>query len=306
MVTDAGFPIARAQPKVKGISVAHDLEWSFPEFFGSIEIAKKFIEGQLAALRELKPDIVFHGMRAPASPAARNARDPHHQLPTRPVTSGKWLAWLTGGMTVKKAPIFHQHNLGAAAAACGWPVKDAISLFDMNMVDLNLVNDHPAFHADYAHRLPKNIVITGPVFAPKDFLFDAIKALRLHKEDDWKAVVLPSPSICAIEKVQEVADRDPRLLVAQRFIPALAANALVDVAAIHGGQGTVQTALAAGKPTVGVALQIEQQTNLGNVMDAGAGIRIQRQHWKAKNIRNAVRTVLDNPSCMAKAEGHDE
>ncbi|RYP51300.1 hypothetical protein DL769_010829 [Monosporascus sp. CRB-8-3] len=52
MITDAGFPIARAQPKVKGVSVAHDLEWSFPEFFGSVEIPKKFIEGQLAALRE--------------------------------------------------------------------------------------------------------------------------------------------------------------------------------------------------------------------------------------------------------------
>ncbi|RYP42336.1 hypothetical protein DL767_000258 [Monosporascus sp. MG133] len=71
MITDAGFLIARAQPEVKGVSVAHDLEWSFPEFFGSVEIAKKFIEGQLAALRELKPDIVFHGMWAPASLAAR-------------------------------------------------------------------------------------------------------------------------------------------------------------------------------------------------------------------------------------------
>ncbi|RYP51301.1 hypothetical protein DL769_010830 [Monosporascus sp. CRB-8-3] len=217
------------------------------------------------------------------------------------------LAWLTGGMTVKKTPIFHQHNLGAAAAACGRPVKDTISLFDMNMTDLNLVNYHPVFHADHAHRRPKNIVLTGLVFAPsvgdfdkdiiaymtsgprhsilatmgssgtEDFLFEAIKAFRLHKEDDWKAVVLAAPSICAVEKAQEVAARDPRLLVTQRFIPALTANALVDVAVIHGGQGTVQTVLAA------------------------AGIRIQRQHWKPKNIRNAVRTVLDNPGYVAKA-----
>ncbi|RYO93822.1 hypothetical protein DL766_005092 [Monosporascus sp. MC13-8B] len=356
MITDAGFTIARAQPKVKGVSVAHDLEWSFPEFFGSVEIAKKFIEGQLAALRELKPDIVFHGMWAPASLAARMLgirsisflpvplhpssfahgliRDLPDMIPvvtSLPRPARQWLAWLTGGLMIKKAPIFHQHNLGAAAAACGWPVKDTISLFDMNMADLNLVNDHPVFHADYAHRLPKNIVITGPVFAPsvgdldkdiiahmtsgpgpsilvtmgssgtEDFLFEAIKALRLHKEDDWKAVVLASPSICAIENAQEIAARDPRLLVTQCFIPALAANALADVAVIHGGQGTVQTAIAAGKPIVGVALQIEQQTNLDNVMDAGAGIRIQRQHWKAKNIRNAVRAVLENPSYMAKA-----
>ena len=253
MITEAGFPIAAAQPRVKGISVAHDLEWSFPEFFGSEEIARRFIEGQLAALRDLRPDVVFHGMWAPASLAARMLgirtinflpvplhpgsfahgliRDLPDMIPvvTRlPRAMRKWLAWLASGAMVKKAPIFWQHNLGAAAAACGWPVKGPLSLFDMNMADLNLVNDHPVFHADYAHRLPKNIVITGPLFAAnageldadivahmksgpgpailvtmgssgtEEFLFEAIKAFRLNKADDWKAVILASPSICPI------------------------------------------------------------------------------------------------------------
>ncbi|EMR62805.1 putative glycosyl transferase protein [Eutypa lata UCREL1] len=356
MITDAGFPIAAAQPRVKGISVAHDLGWSFPEFFGSAEIARGFIEGQLAAFRELQPDVVFHGMWAPASLAARMLgirtinflpvplhpgafchgliRDLPDMIPvvTRlPRPARRWLACLASGVMVKKAPIFWQHNLGEAAAQCGWSNKGPISLFDMNMADLNLVNDHPIFHADYANRLPKNIVITGPLFATnggeldkdivdhmtkgpgpsilvtmgssgtEEFLFEAIKAFRLSKEDNWKAVVLASPSICSVEKAQEVAAGDPRLLVTQRFIPATAASALADVAVIHGGQGTVQTAVAAGKPIVGVALQIEQQTNLDNVMDAGAGIRIQRQFWKARTIHNAVRAVLDDPSYAAKA-----
>lgn len=361
MITEAGFPIAAAQPRVKGISVAHDLEWSFPEFFGSEEIARRFIEGQLAALRDLRPDVVFHGMWAPASLAARMLgirtinflpvplhpgsfahgliRDLPDMIPvvTRlPRGMRKWLAWLASGAMVKKAPIFWQHNLGAAAAACGWPVKGPLSLFDMNMADLNLVNDHPVFHADYAHRLPKNIVITGPLFAAnageldadivahmksgpgpailvtmgssgtEEFLFEAIKAFRLNKADDWKAVILASPSICPIEKAREAAAGDPRLLVTQRFIPAPAANALADLVVIHGGQGTVQTAVAAGKPIVGVALQIEQQTNLDNVMDAGAGIRIQRQFWKARAIRNAARAVLDDPTYTAKARALGE
>jgi hypothetical protein len=70
-ITNAGFNIIPAQPRVKGVSVAHDLGWDWPEFFGSEEIAKSFIDGQLAAFRVLKPDIVFHGMWAPASIAAR-------------------------------------------------------------------------------------------------------------------------------------------------------------------------------------------------------------------------------------------
>ncbi|KAF2117956.1 glycosyl transferas-like protein [Lophiotrema nucula] len=354
-ITDAGFSIVPAQPRVKGISVAHDLGWDFPEFFGSEEIAKGFIEGQLAAFRELKPDVVFHGMWAPASIAARLLgiktinflpcplhpgafgngliRDLPDMMPlfTRlPRSIRRKLAWFASGAMLK-APIFNQKRLGAAASACGWPNKGPISLFDMNMADLNIVNDHPIFHADYLDRVPKNIVCTGPLYAhsdkpldpelvkhmtkgpgpgilvtmgssgTEDFLFEAIKALRHAPDDQWNAVVLASPSVCAIADAQNAAGNDPRILITDKFIPALAASELADVVVIHGGQGTVQTAVAAGTPVVGVALQIEQQTNLDNVMNAGAGIRVQRFAWNAKTINNAIKTVLKDPSYTARA-----
>ena len=250
-ITNAGFNIVPAQPRVKGISVAHDLGWDWPEFFGSEEIAKSFIDGQLAAFRLLKPDIVFHGMWAPASIAARLlgirtvnflpvplhpsafahglVRDLPDMMPfftrlPRPMRQN--IAWWASGLMIK-APIFHQRRLGAAAAACGWPIKGPISLFDMNMADLNLVNDHPVFHQEYLHRLPENIVLTGPLYAAsneeldediathlkggsgasilvtmgssgtEEFLFEAIRALRLDRSDDWSAVVLASKSICS-------------------------------------------------------------------------------------------------------------
>jgi UDP:flavonoid glycosyltransferase YjiC (YdhE family) len=354
-ITDAGFNIVPAQPRVKGISVAHDLGWDWPEFFGSEEIAKSFIDGQLAAFRELQPDIVFHGMWAPASIAARLlgirtinflpvplhpgafahglVRDLPDLMPLftrlpRPVRQR--MAWWASGLMIK-APIFNQKRLGAAAAASGWPIAGPISLFDMNMADLNLVNDHPIFHQEYLHRLPKNIVLTGPLYArndskldddisahltkgpgpsilvtmgssgTEDFLFEAIKALRMNPEDNWNAVILASKSICDVDKANFIAGGDPRLLVTDRFIPALAANALADLIVTHGGQGTVQCALAAGKPIVGVALQVEQQTNLDNAMNAGAGIRVQKQSWRAKNIRSTVLSVLNDPSYAAKA-----
>ncbi|KAF2272735.1 glycosyl transferas-like protein [Westerdykella ornata] len=355
LITNAGFPIVPAQPRVKGISVAHDLGWDFPEFFGSEELARTFIVGQLAAFKELQPDVVLHGMWAPASIAARlmgirtinflpvplhprsfgeglirDLPDPIPLFTRLPRPLRTRLAWM-GSELMLNAPIFRQHRLGAAAASCGWPIKGPISLFDMNMADLNLVNDHPIFHQDYADQLPENIVITGPLYnqtdakldpeiaahmtqgpgpailvamgssGTEDWIFEAIKAFKMYKDDYWNVVVLASPSICAIEDARAVAGGDPRILVTDKFIPAPAANALADVIVIHGGQGTVQTALAAGKPVVGVALQIEQQTNLDNVMNAGAGIRIQRQNWKAKNIRNAVNTILRDPSYRLKA-----
>jgi UDP:flavonoid glycosyltransferase YjiC (YdhE family) len=36
-------------------------------------------------------------------------------------------------------------------------------------------------------------------------------------------------------------------------------------------------------------------------MNAKAGIRVQKQFWKVKNIRNTVVTVLKNPSYAARA-----
>lgn len=70
----------------------------------------------------------------------------------------------------------------------------------------------------------------------------------------------------------------------------------------HGGQGTVQTTLAAGTPLVGIGLQLEQQINLDHAMDAGAAIRIQRQRWRAPVIRRAVRAVLAEPAYRRHAE----
>ncbi|KAH9876036.1 hypothetical protein J1614_003914 [Plenodomus biglobosus] len=354
-IRDAGFNIVPAQPRVKGISVAHDLGWDWPEFFGSEEIAKTFIDGQLAAFKELNPDIVFHGMWAPASIAARLlgirtinflpvplhasafahglVRDLPDLIPLftrlpRPIRQR--IAWWASGLMIK-APIFQQKRLGAAAAAAGWPITGPISLFDMNMADLNIVNDHPIFHQEYLHRIPKNIVLTGPLYASSDskldndiathltkgpgpsilvtmgssgteeFLFEAIKALKMNPHDKWNAVVLASKSICDIKKANAVAGGDSRLLVIDRFIPAPAANSLADLIVTHGGQGTVQCALAAGKPIVGVALQVEQQTNLDNAMNAGAGVRIQKQFWKAKNIRSTILSVLQDPTYAAKA-----
>ena len=71
MIEQAGFPIVACQPRVKGNSIAEDLQWEFPHLVGSAELARSFIEGQLAIQRELRPDVVLHGMWPFANLAAR-------------------------------------------------------------------------------------------------------------------------------------------------------------------------------------------------------------------------------------------
>jgi UDP:flavonoid glycosyltransferase YjiC (YdhE family) len=68
---------------------------------------------------------------------------------------------------------------------------------------------------------------------------------------------------------------------------------MADVVVSHGGQGTVQTALACGTPIVGVAMQLAQQVNLDNVAAKGAGIRISSHRWTASTVQQAVRTILE-------------
>jgi UDP:flavonoid glycosyltransferase YjiC (YdhE family) len=79
-------------------------------------------------------------------------------------------------------------------------------------------------------------------------------------------------------------------------------NTMADIVVCHGGQGTVQTALASGTPIVGVAMQMEQQMNLDHVAATGAGIRIPITRWTASNIQKAVREVTQAPSYRERAQ----
>ncbi|MGH6655874.1 MAG: glycosyltransferase, partial [Actinocrinis sp.] len=75
----------------------------------------------------------------------------------------------------------------------------------------------------------------------------------------------------------------------------------VDVVVCHGGQGTVQSALAGAVPLVGFALQTEQRMNLDRAVELGAGIRIPAQHWHGPVIGDAIRAILRDGGYRAGA-----
>ncbi len=66
---------------------------------------------------------------------------------------------------------------------------------------------------------------------------------------------------------------------------------MADVAVIHGGQGTVQTACWAGTPAVGVAFQFEQQANLDMLARAGMGVRIPLKEFSGELVLAEVERV---------------
>jgi UDP:flavonoid glycosyltransferase YjiC (YdhE family) len=231
-----------------------------------------------------------------------------------------------------RAPGFRQRNIRQAAQACGWSGPSRKNLFDMLRADLTIVLDLEDFYEE--ETLPPDFRVVGPLFATadgaaevdpailrlfdpsdekpkvlctmgssgyKEHLLEAVRALTSGNATGWNSVILASSAICTIEEAKAHAGADSNSYITDAFVPALSVNELADVVVSHGGQGTVQTALACGTPIVGVAMQLEQQVNLDNVGAKGAGIRIPSHRWTASNIQAAVRNILEDRSYRENA-----
>lgn len=219
---------------------------------------------------------------------------------------------------------FRQPTLARAGRELGWTKRPA-TLFGQLDADLQLVNDLPSYYA--GQEIGPRTEIAGPLysrsgdapvpadiaahFAPDDrprvfvsmgssgekpFLLAAIEGVgRL----DCRAVVVVLPHVASLPEARaalEASEGPADVLFTDAFVPARSVNALADVAVIHGGQGTVQTAVQAGTPVVGVGMQWEQAGNLDRLVAGGSAIRIPRQAWAADAVESALRTVTTDPS----------
>lgn len=68
-----------------------------------------------------------------------------------------------------------------------------------------------------------------------------------------------------------------------------------------GGIGTVMTAALAGKPVVGVGMQMEQVANLACLERLGFAIRVPKSKDPSRHIQAAIRTLLNDQQAKAKA-----
>lgn len=227
----------------------------------------------------------------------------------------------------QKAPILQQRNIRNAARECGWAGGELRDLFDLMKPDLTVVNDLPEFYSGL--KIPSDYSITGPLYSQpepgerageeierifrknggktkvfctmgssgsRESLLEAVKAIASLPEERFCAVVLVPKAVCPMEEAARIAAGRANLYLTDRFVPAKHVSAMADLVVSHGGQGTVQTAMAGGVPIVGVAMQPEQQINLDHVVQSGAAIRIPAARWNERNIRSAVLRVTGDPA----------
>jgi UDP:flavonoid glycosyltransferase YjiC (YdhE family) len=89
----------------------------------------------------------------------------------------------------------------------------------------------------------------------------------------------------------------------KKFVPAEIVNKRVDLAVLHGGQGTFYTAAYSGRPVIGIPMQPEQQYNIDILVRSGSAIRLSKRHFGEDALLRAVEAILANyESYRARAE----
>lgn len=78
--------------------------------------------------------------------------------------------------------------------------------------------------------------------------------------------------------------------------PAHLVNPLADIAITHGGAGTVQTAIHAGTPLVGIPMHLEQTGNLSLVTRQGAGLMLSKWDLNRRSLGRALERLLTDAS----------
>jgi UDP:flavonoid glycosyltransferase YjiC (YdhE family) len=100
-------------------------------------------------------------------------------------------------------------------------------------------------------------------------------------------IVCATTSILDPSELGENTDR----FYACNFLPAHLVNEMADIAVLHGGQGTIQTAAWAGTPVVGIGFQAEQQANIDGLVRLGMAVRIPIYAVSPKRILKAIQTA---------------
>lgn len=203
------------------------------------------------------------------------------------------------------------------------------STLDMMAGDLTLVMDAPEIlgippedleryeprHPKFFHRKPK-YRYGGPCFAklpgevpdrvhahfdtsrPKLYCAMGVSGspevlcsvIDIIKDLDLQALVVTTTILD-----KELGTISDRVMVVQH-VPAHLVNPLADVAITHGGAGTVQTAIHAGTPLVGVPMHGEQAGNISLVERQGAGIMMSRKALSRHRLAVAIERITTDKS----------
>ncbi len=198
-------------------------------------------------------------------------------------------------------------------------VRGFDSIFEFWRGDINLVAEPAEFSGD---KLPPNHFFIGPLIPHDEFpIPPELVAIPRDKPLIYFAMGSSgTPKIVAnilqsfegkpyrvIAPIKFQLDRlagakIPINVIVTDWLPALRVNRMADLSLIHGGIGTVMTAALAGKPVVGVGMQVEQVANLACLVRKGFAIRVAKSKDPSRKVQDAIRLLLQDQDAKRKAE----
>ncbi len=337
LIVEEGFPLQRMKPRLTQEKIEHiarvDRGERFAPAFSASEMIER-IEAEVAYLKDVRPVAVITGsyLTIPVSCQILN-------IPLVWVIQSTWLRpfFATGaGMTDKIIPkllkrladlmILGFINLWIRygflnpvnRAARHFGVHEYDSIFDFWRGNITLVAEPDEFSGI---KLPLDHYYTGPLIARQDFpIPDEVKniprdrpliyfAMGSSGTPEIVAKILESfegKPYAVIAPIKFLLDQLPKVkipsnVIVTNWLPALKVNQLADLSLIHGGIGTVMTAAYAGKPVVGVGMQMEQVANLACLVRKGFAIRV-RKSANPRAVQKAIQVLLHNSEAKRKAE----
>jgi UDP:flavonoid glycosyltransferase YjiC (YdhE family) len=101
--------------------------------------------------------------------------------------------------------------------------------------------------------------------------------------------------VLAVSTVHDLRDLEAPDLMIEPFLPNHRVMPRADLVVAAAGQGTAQTAAAAGVPLIGVPLQPEQDLNIARLEELGMAKRIALRHAGGPRMTAAVGELLAGP-----------
>lgn len=182
-------------------------------------------------------------------------------------------------------------------------IKTALDLWSG---DVNIVADIETL--SLLKTLPENWYFSGPLFAHlptkiPDDIFNELNQSKLPRiyfamgSSANRTILLkilqafegmPVTVIAPIKSHLKHNDHIPTNVIVTDWLPTLEVIEKVDIAVTHGGQGTVQTTVMAGKPFLGIGMQPEQALNIYPFVQYGNALQLPKKPIKTERIRESI------------------
>lgn len=133
----------------------------------------------------------------------------------------------------------------------------------------------------------KSILVSLGSSGTKELFLDILQALN---KTEFQVI-----AVCtSILDDNELPKLNNNILLT-KFVPSMKKlNRLVDLAIIHGGQGTVYTAAYARKPVIGFPMQFEQHLNLEMLVRQGMAKILSRRYFKEEKLLSSIQKIFDD------------